>query len=311
MQLQRGLAAKEAIAAQTASKRNKIVEELILKEQSLPALQRQVDLLQNEKNTLSGSVGTAKAVAPDSTEATELARARATENVVAVDEAKPKISEYAKWMEGATASEEVKPKVSEYAKWMEGVGQMEHEEFDVDEEGDSDLWDTHSNRASSSLRGHKATSIDERLVEAKETLKKTELTISKLRRKVDGFHSENDGYGDLVDKCLEKSIDKYRYKLCFFDEAKQGRVVLGRWSRWTGPHSAEFDGGDMCPGGQARKLIVRFHCGTEEDIDDITEPSMCVYEAVVQHPGACTQQEVSDILDPPVLSPQDDQDAEL
>jgi len=51
----------------------------------------------------------------------------------------------------------------------------------------------------------------------------------------------------------------------------------------------------MCWGGPARKLNVKFVCGEKEEILDVFEPSRCVYEATIEHPGACEPSELENL----------------
>lgn len=91
----------------------------------------------------------------------------------------------------------------------------------------------------------------------------------------------------LTDKCVEKKDVEYTYKVCFFKEAHQNHVSLGRWEEWTGPLTATFKHGQMCPGGPERSMNIIFECGVEDEITRLGEPSRCVYEAVVKTAGAC------------------------
>jgi len=41
---------------------------------------------------------------------------------------------------------------------------------------------------------------------------------------------------------------------------------------------------------------VNFVCGEQEQILDVFEPSRCVYEATIEHPGACDHEELEILL---------------
>merc|ERR1711918_185946 len=62
-----------------------------------------------------------------------------------------------------------------------------------------------------------------------------------LKKKIAARPDDRLHYGDLDGKCTEKKDTEYTYKVCFFDDAKQDHISLGRWKEWTGPHSALFD----------------------------------------------------------------------
>jgi len=113
--------------------------------------------------------------------------------------------------------------------------------------------------------------------------------MSRLEKKLKALDEDKLGYASLLDQCLELKDEQYTYKLCFFNDAKQDYTSLGRWSAFTGPKQAEFTNGQMCPGGPARMLRVIFSCSSEMKVLEINEPSRCVYEALVTHPGACDE----------------------
>jgi len=97
-------------------------------------------------------------------------------------------------------------------------------------------------------------------------------------------------YSTLEGRCVSKSLAEYKYEVCFFKDAKQDSVDIGSWKRWEAPHVGIFDGGRWCPGGPERSLRVFFSCGPKEEIEDVSEPSRCTYEAKITHPAACTQE---------------------
>jgi len=112
-------------------------------------------------------------------------------------------------------------------------------------------------------------------------------------------------YATLASKCLKKKFTEYEYKICFFERANQGdHVSLGRWGKWTGPKSAQFNNGDHCPGALPRELNVNFVCGSEEELLDISEPTRCSYLAYVAHPGACDEADL--VEQKRVLGPRDE-----
>lgn len=92
-------------------------------------------------------------------------------------------------------------------------------------------------------------------------------------------------------------VGEFKYKVTFFTSAMQDHTSLGRWSKWTGRATAEFDHGTMCWGGPERKMLIAFQCGVEEALLDVLEPSRCVYEGVVSHPGACEQKDLDELVE--------------
>merc|ERR1711988_376356 len=108
-------------------------------------------------------------------------------------------------------------------------------------------------------------------------------------------------------KTLSRKISEFNYKLKFFKSADQDHTSLGTWKGFTGPKTAEFKGGSSCWQGPQRSLSVTFECGLEAEIQDVIEPSRCVYAAVVTHPGACDPTEVEALkIDTLVVGPHDE-----
>jgi len=97
-------------------------------------------------------------------------------------------------------------------------------------------------------------------------------------------------YSSLSEECLSKKIGNYAYSICFFNRATQdSETEIGHWNHWEEPGVALFSDGDECPGGPDRSLKVRFQCGPEAEVQDVSEPSRCTYEALASHPAACTE----------------------
>jgi len=231
--------------------------------------------------------------------ATQPEAAAAAAEVEKVEE-KPQVSEYAKWMDGASealgegdaevagalAGQE-KPQVSEYAKWMEGA------------EANAEAVPAPANQAAaesaqkpSEPDASAAPSAIEEEKKAKKLLDENSAKISTLQAKIDVLPEEYMGYATLAGKTLKKKVSEFTYSVEFFKRANQDSTSLGNWKGWTGPRSATFDGGRACWQGPDRLLNVIFSCGLEEELEDVYEPSRCVYEATVKHPGACDPAEL-------------------
>jgi len=119
--------------------------------------------------------------------------------------------------------------------------------------------------------------------------------IKNLQKKIEAMSDDHLGYASLAGKTLTKQIGEHEYKVAFFDNAKQGHTSLGRWDKWTSKNEALFSGGTTCWSGPARVLGVKFQCGIDEALEDVSEPSRCVYEAVITHPGACDPEELKSL----------------
>lgn len=107
----------------------------------------------------------------------------------------------------------------------------------------------------------------------------------------------------LKDKCFEKTVQGYSYKMCFFKDAKQDHVRLGSWDDATwkangfkegrqetqGVVKAKFTGGQRCWNGPSRSLSVDFECATREIILDVSEPAICEYQMRFGTPAVCDE----------------------
>ncbi|CAK9106579.1 unnamed protein product, partial [Durusdinium trenchii] len=123
---------------------------------------------------------------------------------------------------------------------------------------------------------------------ARRSLDAKEVELGKLRLKIEDSTGTHAAYKALQ-KCGESTVGEYSYKICPFEDAKQGHVSLGRWKGWAmdNPHTGLFEGGERCFSGIVRSLRVTFECGEDYAIESVKEPSQCVYEATMTHPAAC------------------------
>ncbi|CAE7645825.1 PSL4, partial [Symbiodinium necroappetens] len=90
----------------------------------------------------------------------------------------------------------------------------------------------------------------------------------------------------LVEKCVERRFLGKDFKLCFFQDARQGSVHVGSFDGWEGK-AMLYTGGQRCPAGPARSMKVWLTCAGEVGLLDVSEVSLCTYEAVAGTPGAC------------------------
>ncbi|KAL1525419.1 hypothetical protein AB1Y20_020278 [Prymnesium parvum] len=104
-----------------------------------------------------------------------------------------------------------------------------------------------------------------------------------------------EAFGALSGQCIHS--DASEYEVCFFKGAVQKSVYahahsfsLGRhWSWKAGMQPiGEFEGGDMCPDGTRRSLVLKFECTpNDETLGPVSETSTCKYEVTVQTAAAC------------------------
>lgn len=103
----------------------------------------------------------------------------------------------------------------------------------------------------------------------------------------------------LKNKCFGRAVGKYKYEVCLFDRVKQDNMKLGVFSKLETIEKQGSDGtvekemvmqftkGTKCWNGPYRALTLKLACGKEEQLGEVTEPSMCQYEAVFTTPAAC------------------------
>merc|ERR1712106_492251 len=123
--------------------------------------------------------------------------------------------------------------------------------------------------------------------DAEKAVRKNKERTTALENDLKALTEEQLAYASLRGKTLSRKIAEHTYSITFFDNAKQDSTSLGRWKGvgFTGPRTAEFTGGATCWQGPARTLKVTFECGLEAEIQDVNEPSRCVYAATVLHPA--------------------------
>lgn len=210
-------------------------------------------------------------------------------------------------------------KVSEYAKWMDSAADVQQasggggdqDPANLEEEGEatkdfSSASDTSQDSASASSSNDNDGSADPE--ELGKKVDKMKRRIKRLKRYLEALPEERLNYFSLADKCISKEIDKYKYKFCFLKNVFQDDVKLGRWSKWEGEHELFFNRGQDCQGKLKRQLRMKFTCGTEEEILEVNEPSLCQYEALVASPGACDTENMKALQEaaPAVRMPKDE-----
>ncbi|CAE7324459.1 PSL4 [Symbiodinium sp. CCMP2456] len=225
-------------------------------------------------------------------------------------EAKPDISEYSKWMDGA---EKVLAEADDFDEVLKDAPDFPDDDNEPASPASSpspsasrsagsgfweqvkrkwgEKWQNFRNWAfgSRSPAERALDKAENRQEAAQKELKTARVRVEELEKKLKSTTEEWElPYSGLDGRCIEKSIGEYKYKICFFDDAKQDSTSVGRWKGWEAPGLATFDAGQYCPGGPERSLKVKFQCGSKEELLDVSEPSRCTYEAQLKHPAACT-----------------------
>jgi len=98
----------------------------------------------------------------------------------------------------------------------------------------------------------------------------------------------------------------HTYAVCPFKDVKQGYTLVGRWAGWgrrrPGADAEDtvllnkaedvgrsmfYHDGAQCWNGPKRSAAVALTCGAEERVVEISEPSVCVYDMVMETPLLC------------------------
>ena len=107
-------------------------------------------------------------------------------------------------------------------------------------------------------------------------------------------------------QCFETQDKEHTYTICPFNEVKQGYTLVGRWHAWI-PREDKggsdgvgevmwFNEGTACWNGPKRSAVVQLWCGSVEQVVEVSEPSVCVYDFVMYSPLACTDAVLAEAL---------------
>ena len=145
---------------------------------------------------------------------------------------------------------------------------------------------THT-RAEAAAAREEVENVERELNEAEQAIKALEEDDVSSDR-----YGKDNEYLALKDKCFEKRFQGYNYNFCFYGSAKQDSNNLGSWDglevdATAGTTKAMFKNGASCWNGPSRSLHVTLECGSENDILDVYEPSMCEYHMKFSTPASC------------------------
>lgn len=101
----------------------------------------------------------------------------------------------------------------------------------------------------------------------------------------------------LSHRCLRLTHGEYDYELCPYVRATQqkrggrGKVSLARsfdrWSETVEGAALVGGGGDACPGGRSRSVVLHFTCAEGDALTSVSERETCIYHMDVSTPAAC------------------------
>lgn len=112
-----------------------------------------------------------------------------------------------------------------------------------------------------------------------------------------GLYGQDGVYRLLAERCFSLLVAGVAYEICPFRRATQlntrvpsKRVLIGSIASWMadGRHLRMMNGdSELCPSSRQRETVIEFACGLTDKLVRVSEPSMCLYEAVIETPAAC------------------------
>ncbi|KAJ0401500.1 hypothetical protein ATCC90586_001532 [Pythium insidiosum] len=142
-----------------------------------------------------------------------------------------------------------------------------------------------------------AESLRQVLREIEDDIRKLESERETQQRDLSFDYGPDRAFYALKNECIEKTVEKYVYKLCPFNNVQQDFTSLGRWEAWGVRDAADdakdygvmrFTQGQRCWNGPERSVRVTWRCGETNEILSVEEPSTCVYEMAAESYLACT-----------------------
>ena len=138
----------------------------------------------------------------------------------------------------------------------------------------------------------------QRFFHASSALQDTREEIQLVKKQETMGFGANNSFLPLMGECFPHNVGKYTYKICMFENAQQDHTSLGKFDYFKHELAEQgevaemkFTGGQGCPGGQSREMLVRFSCGESNVFKKVEEPSPCSYEAQFITPALCGEKE--------------------
>eukprot|EP00927_Polykrikos_kofoidii_P014469 TRINITY_DN16330_c0_g1_i1.p1 TRINITY_DN16330_c0_g1~~TRINITY_DN16330_c0_g1_i1.p1 ORF type:complete len:563 (+),score=127.81 TRINITY_DN16330_c0_g1_i1:135-1691(+) len=212
----------------------------------------------------------------------------------------PQVSEYAKWMDHDGVKDEAKD--SGVAPAAVTTAMPPFDTVDVDKDGviSREEYEKVATGATATpvVKSPEMVAAEKEKEAAHKELREAKHRLWNLKAGLHpGLKGNARALAGLAESCPAAKVGEQTYKICFFRNAEQStdtekELSLGRWIGWKfdpagGLPKGQFERGTKCGNGVQRRLTVSFECGKEAEIVSTSEPSVCVYEAVVAHPGAC------------------------
>lgn len=183
--------------------------------------------------------------------------------------------------------------LSEYAKWALPDEATEGEAVAADRDDSATTTSTGAPTTAVAEKSEAELNLNaarDKARQASQLLREAKEKQTELRTRLERDAGDDYVWFPLIDKCVERQFSEYKYKICFYQDAKQSFTSLGKFDRMEVQDKKflmSFTNGQHCPGGPSRSLKVWLECGRAERIVELWEPSRCTYEARVEVPAAC------------------------
>lgn len=139
--------------------------------------------------------------------------------------------------------------------------------------------------------------VQEELNKQTKELSKMKDELKKMKELLSLDFGKDNKFLKYHGQCFSKVIEKYTYKICPFDSAKQDHTNLGSYQGLGDDEkSFLFGEGTGCWNGPKRSIKVNLSCGVKEEILKVEEPSVCEYVALFSTPLVCEETVLERIL---------------
>uniref|UniRef100_A0A7S1KLC1 Glucosidase 2 subunit beta n=1 Tax=Percolomonas cosmopolitus TaxID=63605 RepID=A0A7S1KLC1_9EUKA len=137
--------------------------------------------------------------------------------------------------------------------------------------------------------------------------------ITELKSTLDTDFGPDQAFFILKGQCFKLKDKNYEYELCPFDKSTQkdergyGSTSLGKWGNYVGDETSAdtsshqkyrswlMENGQGCWNGPNRSTRVNLHCGVDEKLTKVDEPSRCVYVMDFETPAACETEDLRNL----------------
>ena len=135
--------------------------------------------------------------------------------------------------------------------------------------------------------------VQDELEKQRKELNRMKEELKRMENLLTFDFGEGNRFLPFYGECFSKVIEKYTYKICPFDNAKQDHTNLGEYKGLGDDQkSLRFADGTGCWNGPKRSIVVNLRCGLKNDILKVEEPNVCEYVASFSTPLVCETEDL-------------------